>query len=97
MTSYHLNYETVKSKILPSISLSLNESQTTAIYSDTDMQAEFIDTLLSNGDITVFDQKEGLYDRLTVVDNVTFYHKWFGCSIPLPEILVMFELQMFAT
>ncbi|QGH36820.1 ABC transporter ATP-binding protein [Gracilibacillus salitolerans] len=96
MTSFKLNYETVKSGILPPISLSLHESYTTAIYSDTDMQAELIDTLLHNGEITVFNRKEGLYDRLTVMDNVTFYHKWFGCSIPLPEILVMFELQMCA-
>ncbi|WP_058309132.1 LytTR family transcriptional regulator DNA-binding domain-containing protein [Gracilibacillus massiliensis] len=93
MTSYKLNYETVKSEILPPISLHLHDSHTTAIYSDTDMQAELIDKILRNGDITIFDRKDGLYERLTVGDNVTFYHKWFGCTIPLPEILVMFELH----
>ncbi|MFC4402407.1 LytTR family transcriptional regulator DNA-binding domain-containing protein [Gracilibacillus xinjiangensis] len=93
MTGFILSCETVKSGTLPPISLSLNESYTTAIYSDTDMQTELIDGILHNGDITVFNRKEGLYDRLTVMDNVTFYHKWFGCSIPLPEILVSFELQ----
>ncbi|SDK21640.1 LytTR family DNA-binding domain-containing protein [Sediminibacillus albus] len=96
MTSFKIDYEAGKSGILPPISLSLSESHTTAISSDTDMQAELIHTLLRNEDITVFDRNEGLYDRLTVMDNVTFYHKWFGCSIPLPEILVMFELQMCA-
>ncbi|SFL61735.1 transcriptional regulator, LytTR family [Gracilibacillus orientalis] len=96
MTSFKLDYESVKSEILPPFSLNLNESYTTAIYSDTDMQAELLHTIRSNGEITVFDQQEGLYDRLTVVDNVSFYRKWFGCPIPLPEILVLFELQMCA-
>ncbi|SES24863.1 transcriptional regulator, LytTR family [Gracilibacillus ureilyticus] len=96
MTGFILNCETGKSGTLPPISLSLNESSTTAIYSDTDMQAELIDAIQQNRNITVFNRKEGLYDRLTVMDNVTFYHKWFGCSVPLPEILVSFELQMCA-
>ncbi len=96
MPSFKLDYETVKSKMLPPISLSLNESHTTAIYSDTDMQAELIHMLLNDRDITVFDRSEGLYERLTVGDNITFYHKWFGCKTPLPEILVLFELQLCA-
>ncbi|MDL4839909.1 response regulator transcription factor [Aquibacillus rhizosphaerae] len=96
MTSFKLDYEIMKSEILPPFSLNLNESNITGIYSDTDMQAELIHMLYNDSDVTVCDWKDGLYDRLTVADNVAFYHKWFGCSIPLPEILVLFELHMCA-
>lgn len=95
MKSFKLDYDIVKSEILPPFSLNLNELQTTGIYSDTDMQAELIH-MLRDGNVPVCDWQDGLYERLTVVDNVAFYHKWFGCAIPLPEILVLFELHVCA-
>ncbi|MBR7554501.1 LytTR family transcriptional regulator DNA-binding domain-containing protein [Allobacillus sp. GCM10007491] len=93
MSDYTLNYEAAKDEKLPSVSLNLNESTATAIYSDTDLQAELIEAILREGKMSVFDRKEGLYDRLTVADNAKFFHKWFGCSFPFAEILVMFGLQ----
>ena len=93
MSDYTLNYEAAKDEKLPSVSLDLNESITTAIYSDTDLQAELIEAILREGKMSFFDRQEGLYDRLTVADNTKFFHKWFGCSMTFPEILVMFGLQ----
>ena len=49
MSDYTLNYEAAKDEKLPSVSLDLNESITTAIYSDTDLQAELIEAILREG------------------------------------------------
>lgn len=54
MSDYTLNYEAAKDEKLPSVSLDLNESITTAIYSDTDLQAELIEAILREGKMSRF-------------------------------------------
>ncbi|MFD1361839.1 LytTR family transcriptional regulator DNA-binding domain-containing protein [Lentibacillus salinarum] len=93
MTYFKIDDEMMNSELLPPFSLFIEDSYTAAIYSDTDMQAELVKVLRNNVKIPVFDQQEGLYERLTVEANIAFYHKWFGSKTPLPEILVLFELQ----
>lgn len=93
MKVFKLEHEKLKNENLPSFSLTIQDSLTTAIYSDSDLQVELTHSLRENKDITIFDFKDGLYERLTVEENVAFYHKWFGCGTPLPEIFVMFELH----
>lgn len=91
MTDYKL--EMPDSEILPSFSLIIPTSCTTAIYSDSDLQAELANMLENEARIPVFDGREELYERLTVEQNINFYRKWFGCTKPVSEILVMFELH----
>ncbi|ASN04988.1 response regulator transcription factor [Virgibacillus necropolis] len=91
--AFKIENELVKDGVLPAFSITINNSHTTAIYSDTDMQDGLVKVLQKNGEITVFGQQEGLYERLTVEDNIAFFHKWFGCQPPLSEILVMFNLH----
>ncbi|MBU9711934.1 response regulator transcription factor [Evansella tamaricis] len=93
MTGFKLEHELMDNELLPPFSLTVHESQTFAIYSDPDIQASLVHTLRNNSNLEIFDRKEGLYDRLTVEDNIIFFHKWFNCSTPVPEILVLFELQ----
>lgn len=93
MTVFKIDNNAVTSKILPAFSVTVYDSNTTAMYSDADVQAELIKVIKQNGDITVFDRQAGLYERLTIKDNITFYHKWFNCQTSLPEILVMFKLH----
>jgi len=93
MAYFTIDEETIENEELPSFSLTIEDSNTAVIYSDTDMQAKLVQSLQNKGEITIFDQQEGLYDRLTVEDNINFFHKWFDCLTPLPEILVLFELQ----
>lgn len=93
MTHFTINKDIINSESLPTFSLTVEEGYTTAIYSDMEMQLELTELLRSNGKFSVFDLQEGLYERLTVQDNITFFHKWFGCQIPIPEVLVFFELQ----
>ncbi|WP_404451808.1 LytTR family transcriptional regulator DNA-binding domain-containing protein [Virgibacillus necropolis] len=93
MTDYKIDNDVAKSNILPAFSITVNDSNTTALYSDADIQAELIKVIQQDGDITVFDRQAGLYERLTIKENIAFYHKWFGCQTPIPEILVMFKLQ----
>ena len=83
----------MKSEMLPAFSITIDHPNITTIYSDTDFQAELIKLCQKNNYSMIFDQQEGLYERLSVEDNVAFYHKWFGCKTPLPEILVMFNLH----
>ncbi|MDY0404369.1 LytTR family transcriptional regulator DNA-binding domain-containing protein [Virgibacillus sp. 179-BFC.A HS] len=78
---------------LPTFSLDVGSSKATAIYSDVDLQEKLMRELLRNPEVDLFDYKEGLYERLTVQDNIKFYNKWFGCRTTLPELLVMFQLQ----
>ncbi|MFC9712088.1 LytTR family DNA-binding domain-containing protein [Paenibacillus sp. NPDC056933] len=93
MTNFTINPEIINGELLPLFSLTISDSHTTAVYSDTDLQAELVRVLRNNTNISICDQQEGLYMRLTVENNITFFHKWFGCKTPLPEILVQFELQ----
>ncbi|MBP1969797.1 ABC-2 type transport system ATP-binding protein [Virgibacillus natechei] len=93
MAHFIIDNEMIDSEHLPSFSLTIEDFHATSIYSDTDMQAELVKVLRNNGKIPVFDLQDGLYERLTVEENIIFYQKWFGCKIPIPEILVLFELQ----
>ncbi|HLS08081.1 LytTR family transcriptional regulator DNA-binding domain-containing protein [Lentibacillus sp.] len=93
MAHFKIDHEIINGESLPSFSLTIDDSYATSVYSDTDMQAELAKVLRGNARVPVFDQQEGLYERLTVQSNIAFYHKWFGCKTPLPEILVLFELH----
>ncbi|GGJ88475.1 ABC transporter [Lentibacillus kapialis] len=93
MAHFKIDYDMINSTSLPTFSLTIDDSYVAAIYSDTDIQAELVKVLQNNGHIPIFDQEDGLYQRLTVEANIAFYHKWFGCQTPIPEILVLFELQ----
>ncbi|WNS45196.1 LytTR family transcriptional regulator DNA-binding domain-containing protein [Paenibacillus sp. MMS20-IR301] len=93
MAGFSIDSEMLGSEALPAFSLTLNDLLVTAVYSDTDLQAELVKALRSKTGIPVLDSEDGLYMRLTVENNIAFFHKWFGCTIPLSEILVQFELQ----
>ena len=93
MANFTIDEEMVQNEEFPSFTLTIEDSHTAVIYSDTDMQTKLVETLRNKGKVTIFDQQEGLYSRLTVEDNIIFFHKWFDCLTPLPEILVFFELQ----
>lgn len=93
MVKFTINDEVVQNEELPSFSLTIEETHATVIYSDTDMQVNLVESLQNNGKMMVFDQQEGLYERLSVEENIKFFHKWFASITPLPEILVFFELQ----
>src|SRR5699024_4499630 len=88
-----IDIENADNELLPAFSLTIEDSCVTSLYSDTDMQAGLVKSLQNNEKIPVCGFQEGLYRRLTVEDNIIFYHKWFGSETPLPEILVLFELQ----
>src|SRR5690625_5229026 len=88
MTVFTFDSDMHNSHLLPEFSIQLNEAEITTLYSDVDIQSEFIHTLLENTTLTVLDREDGLYVRLTVQENVTFFHKWFNCQIPLAEVLV---------
>ncbi len=79
--------------VLPAFSVEINHDEMTAIYSDVDLHVALIDYLNNKKELMVFDFEEGLYERLSVLDNLKFYHKWFQCKIPISELIVMFNLQ----
>ena len=93
MATFIIDQEIISSESLPAFSLTISDSFVTTIYCDTDKQTELAKNLNTNSNIPLFDQKDGLYMRLTVEDNVAFFHKWFAHSTTLPEILVQFELH----
>lgn len=93
MTTFILDHAMINDERFPVFSLAIGDGTATSIYSDTDMQESMVKALHNRRDIAVFDFEDGLYMRLTVENNVSFYHKWYGCAVPLPEILVQFELQ----
>lgn len=92
MTDVNMDFAGGDEEGLPSFSLELRSAQTAAIYSDMDMQALLVEGL-HRRQIPVFDFEDGLYERLTVEDNISFYRKWFGFEVTVPELLVLFELQ----
>lgn len=92
MSDFKIDSDAVQSEILPAFSVTIGDSHTTAITSDADMQVELV-SVLQNSGITVFDRQDGLYERLTIEENVAFFHKWFACQTPLTEILVLFNLH----
>lgn len=93
MNDFTIDHQRNEIDKLPTFSLTVDPSYVTAVYSSTDIQNEFAQALRVTHLITVHDFQDGLYERLSVRDNIAFYHKWFGCDIPLPEIIVMFHLQ----
>lgn len=93
MTDFEVNNKLIKNNQLPTFSIKIENSEIITLYSDADMQAELLNGLRSNKKAVVFDWQEGLYERLTVENNLAFYHKWFDCQISLPEILVLFQLH----
>lgn len=92
MNLFKLDHEILQNGTFPPFSVTIQGSCPTAIVSETEIQTEFIQALQNIRDVRTFDFTDGLYERLTVEQNIAFYHKWFGCSTPLSEILVMFEL-----
>ncbi len=92
MKTLHIDQEK-KAGALPTFSLTVCDEKVAVIYSDIDLQAELVNELREIPSIALFDYKEGLYERLTVQENIKFYHKWYCCEVPLPEVLVMFQLQ----
>ncbi|TFD93651.1 response regulator transcription factor [Jeotgalibacillus sp. R-1-5s-1] len=93
MSHFTIDEKIIGSESLPLFTLTINDSQATSIYSDGDLQAELVNTLRRNTNIPIFDLQEGLYMRLSVEDNIAFFLKWFNCKMPLPKILVEFELH----
>ena len=78
---------------LPAFTIDIHPQQIKAVYSDVDLQTAFVEDIALKNDIMVLDCKEGLYERLSVEDNIKFFRKWFHCKIPISELLVMFSLQ----
>src|SRR5690625_3415084 len=78
---------------LPAFTIDIHPQQIKAVYSDVDLQTAFVEDIALKNDIMVLDCKEGLYERLSIEDNIKFFRKWFHCKIPISELLVMFNLQ----
>lgn len=93
MTNFKITNKLIKKFNVPEFSFIVEASNVLALYSDTDLQAELINGLQSSRRAMIFDWHDGLYERLTVEDNVSFYHKWFACKFPFAEVLVLFQLQ----
>src|SRR5690625_519705 len=93
MVAFKIDHQTDKGDKLPAFSLSIENSRSTAVYSSTEIQNELVQILQSDHHIVVYDYQDGLYERLTVRDNIAFFHKWCDCKMQLPEVLVMFHLQ----
>lgn len=93
MTDFKITNKLIKKFNVPEFSFIVEASNVLALYSDTDLQTELINGLRSSGRAMIFDWQDGLYDRLTVEDNLSFYHKWFACKLPIAEVLVLFQLQ----
>src|SRR5690625_7623505 len=93
MVAFKIDHRTDKGATLPAFSLSIENSRPTAVYSSTEVQNELVQILQSDHHIVVYDYQDGLYERLTVRDNIAFFHKWCGCKVPLSEVIVMFHLQ----
>lgn len=93
MSSLKIDHLEQISEVLPAFSVEIKKNHTTAIYSDVDLQVALIEYIRREKKIDVLDFEDGLYERLTVQDNVRFFQKWFQCSVPISELLVMFDLQ----
>ena len=93
MRTFTLQTDHATNTSLPSFSLDVDSSKTTAIYSDMDLQIALAELIKEKTQAVLFNYSEGIYERLTIKDNLKFYHRWFGCTLALSEILVMFQLQ----
>src|SRR5690625_2757369 len=78
---------------LPAVTIDIHPQQIKDVYSDVDLQTADVEDIALKNDIMVLDCKEGLYERLSVEDNIKFFRKLFHCKIPISELLVMFSLQ----
>lgn len=96
MTTFSIDQDMISSESIPTFSLTTSDKEVTTVYSNTDLQTEIIKKLQTQITTPIFDQKDGLYTRLTVQENVSFYHKWFGCKLTLHDILVQFDLASIA-
>lgn len=93
MKTYTIQQDLNPNTLLPPFTLDVSSSQTTAIYSDVDLQNALAHLVRQKPEAALFDYTDGLYERLTIRQSLKFYHKWFGCKRSLHEILVMFQLQ----
>lgn len=93
MKTFTIQPDQNASTVLPAFSLDVDSTKTTAIYSDMDLQIALAKLIKAKTQAVLFNYTEGIYERLTIQDNLKFYHKWFGCKLALSEILVMFQLQ----
>ncbi len=79
---------------LPAFSITIPQSELTAIYSHASVQGALIHYFSHEKKLEIFEAEMGLYERLTVEENVRFYHKWFGSELPFPELMVMCRLHV---
>src|SRR5690625_886996 len=93
MSEFKINHLNDTSSVLPEFSLELKQENITAIYSDVDLHMELIDYLREEKNIFVHENKEGLYERLSVQDNLQFFRKWFGSKYTITELLNLFDLH----
>src|SRR5690625_6613034 len=75
MVAFKIDHQTDKGDKLPAFSLSIENSRSTAVYSSTEIQNELVQILQSDHHIVVYDYQDGLYERLTVRDNIAFFHR----------------------
>src|SRR5690625_2787974 len=93
MGTFKIDQKLLKSESLPDFTIEVTYSFVTSLYSDAELQSELVRAFYDVKQVQIFDFKESIYKRLSVEDNLKFYWKWFECKVPLPEILVMFQLQ----
>lgn len=91
MTELQLYYDD-NSRTLPPFSLTVNEGEVCAIYCDPNLHEAFVQYITEKNHITIWHERDALYERLTIEDNLKFYYKWFACTEPLAEIIVRFKL-----
>lgn len=95
MNGLAIDLQITRDEKLPPFSITVDCAESCAIYSDTDRLHALVEHLHSCG-LTVFDGKDGLYERLTVEANLKFYRNWFGFKMPLADLLVLFRLSQCA-
>lgn len=93
MRKFKVNQTNAMNRVLPAFSIDMDYRQGVAIYSDIDLQTELVEYINQKHEQFVLDGQEGLYERLSVHDNIKFFKKWFGCDIALSELLMMFALH----
>src|SRR5690625_5298526 len=77
---------------LPAVTIDIHPQQIKAVYSDDGLQTALVEGIALRHDIMVLECKEGLYERLSVEDNIKFLRESFHCQIPMSELLVMISL-----
>lgn len=92
MTKLQLNNDKYDDS-LPPFSLIVEKGEVCAIYCDPNFHEAFVQYITENKHIAIWHERDALYERLTIEDNLKFYYKWFSCSEPLAEIIVRFKLS----